>query len=206
MGTRKAALPPERRDELLDVATREFADNGFDGASLNRIIRACGMSKSSFYYYYESKEALFDAAVTRIVDGLRGDLKIPDPGDLAAPGFWDEVERVGTDLMQVAGRNPRLIDFWRLFYATGAPSGEGSPLGRARAGIDDWLGRALAAGRAAGAVRDDMPPSLQGELTLAALWTIDAWALRNLWRTDADEAMRIKCLQVGVIRRMVGTG
>lgn len=203
MGTRKAALAPGRRDELLDVATREFARHGFDGASLNRIIRACGMSKSSFYHYYESKEALFDAAVTRVVDGLRADLKIPDPDDLAAPGFWDEVERIGDDLMRAAGRDPRLIDFWRLFYAPGAPSGDDSPLGRAKAGINDWLGRAVSAGRSAGAVRDDMPASLQGELTLAALWTIDAWALRHLWETDAEEAMRIKCLQLDLIKRML---
>ncbi|WP_205717980.1 TetR family transcriptional regulator [Actinomadura soli] len=43
MGSEKAVLPLERRRELLDTAMREFVRHGFGGASLNRIIRSCGM-------------------------------------------------------------------------------------------------------------------------------------------------------------------
>lgn len=203
VGSDKAVLPPVRRRELLDAAMREFVRHGFGGASLNRIIRSCGMSKSSFYHYYASKEALFDAVVTAIVDELRAALKVPDPEELAVPGFWDEVARLSDELMRAAAHDRRLIDLWRLFYAPDAPTGDDGPLGRVKAGIDRWLEQVVAAGRSVGAIRDDVPPSLQSELTLAMVWTIDAWALRQLKETDAEEGRCLADLQLDLIRRML---
>ncbi|MFI0404259.1 TetR/AcrR family transcriptional regulator [Actinomadura sp. 3N508] len=203
MGSEKAVLPPERRRELLDTAMREFVRHGFGGASLNRIIRSCGMSKSSFYHYYASKEALFDAVVTAVADGLRDSVKIPEPDEFAVPGFWDAAARLSDELMRAAGRDRRLIDLWRLFYVPDAPAAEDGPLGRVRAGIDGWLGGVLAAGRSAGAVRDDLPPSLQSEITLAVLWTIDAWALKNLKDLDVAEGRRLAAVQLDLLRRLL---
>ncbi|MFI0370800.1 TetR/AcrR family transcriptional regulator [Actinomadura sp. 1N219] len=203
MGSEKAVLPPERRRELLDTAMREFVRHGFGGASLNRIIRSCGMSKSSFYHYYASKEALFDAVVTAIADGLRDSVKVPEPDEFAVPDFWDAVARLSDDLMRAAGRDRRLIDLWRLFYVPDAPAPGDGPLGRVKAGIDGWLGGVLAAGRSVGAVRDDLPPSLQSELTLALLWTIDAWALKNLDAIDVAEGRRLAGLQLAMLRRLL---
>ncbi|TDC82158.1 TetR/AcrR family transcriptional regulator [Actinomadura sp. 7K507] len=199
----KAVLPPERRSELLDLAMEEFVRHGFGGASLNRIIRSCGMSKSSFYHYFESKEALFDAVVNALVDELNDAVKVPEPDSLAVPGFWDEVARMSDDLMGAAAVDCRLIDFWRLFYVPDAPAHDGGSLARVKRGIDDWLGRALAAGRSAGAVRDDLPPSLQGELTLATLWTINAWALRHLGETDIAEGQRLAHVQIDLLRGLL---
>ncbi|WUI01513.1 TetR/AcrR family transcriptional regulator [Spirillospora sp. NBC_00431] len=204
-GSGKGVLPPERRRELLDTAMREFVRHGFGGASLNRIIRSCGMSKSSFYHYYASKEALFDAVVAGITGGLRDSVKVPAPEEFAVPGFWDAVARLSADLMRAAGRDRRLIDLWRLFYVSDAPVAEDGPLAQLKAGIDGWLGGVLAAGRAAGAIRDDMPPSLQSELTLAMLWTIDAWALKNLRDIDIAEGRRLAALQLDLLRRLLAT-
>ena len=58
--------PPERHRLLFETAAREFAAHGFENASLNAIIRACGLSKSSFYHFFASKEALFDRVVVTI--------------------------------------------------------------------------------------------------------------------------------------------
>jgi hypothetical protein len=41
-------MAPDRWDRLLRAAAQEFAQAGYEHASLNRVIRACGMSKSSF--------------------------------------------------------------------------------------------------------------------------------------------------------------
>lgn len=203
MGSNRAVLPPDKRGELLGTAMREFVRHGFGGASLNRIIRSCGMSKSSFYHYFESKEALFDAVVTGITGDLRESVRVPAPEEFAVPGFWDAVARLSDDLMSAAARDRRLIDLWRLFYVSDAPSGEDGPLGRVRAGIDGWLAGVLAAGRSAGAVRADLPASLQAELTLALLWAFDAWALKNIREIDAAEGRRLADRQLDLLRRLL---
>jgi AcrR family transcriptional regulator len=56
---------PARRDELLDVAQRLFARNGYDGTSVNLIIAELGVSKGAFYHYFESKEDLVEALACR---------------------------------------------------------------------------------------------------------------------------------------------
>lgn len=56
---------PARRDELLDVAQRLFARNGYDATSVNHIIAELGVSKGAFYHYFDSKEDLVEALACR---------------------------------------------------------------------------------------------------------------------------------------------
>ena len=56
---------PARRDEMLDVAQRLFALNGYDGTSVAQIIGELGVSKGAFYHYFESKEDLVEALACR---------------------------------------------------------------------------------------------------------------------------------------------
>lgn len=53
------------KDELLNEALKEFADKGFDSASLNQIIKRSGISKGSFYYHFDNKEELFSSVMHR---------------------------------------------------------------------------------------------------------------------------------------------
>jgi AcrR family transcriptional regulator len=55
----------EKRELLLDSATNEFAANGYDDASINRILLAAGFSKGSFYYYFDDKADLAAAVLER---------------------------------------------------------------------------------------------------------------------------------------------
>src|SRR5947208_4434855 len=45
--------------EILEVATREFADNGFDGARVDEIAARTRTTKRMIYYYFTSKEQLY---------------------------------------------------------------------------------------------------------------------------------------------------
>lgn len=65
---RNAALTRER---MLEVATREFAERGYDGASLEAIVMACEISKNLIYHYFESKEGLFIAVMERAYGAMR---------------------------------------------------------------------------------------------------------------------------------------
>jgi AcrR family transcriptional regulator len=49
----------ETRDKLLRVAREVFEQDGFDGASVSRIVDEANVSRGTFYLYFESKEDIF---------------------------------------------------------------------------------------------------------------------------------------------------
>lgn len=52
-----------KRRQILDGARCVFMREGFDGASMNDIARAAGVSKGTLYVYFGSKEDLFEALI-----------------------------------------------------------------------------------------------------------------------------------------------
>jgi AcrR family transcriptional regulator len=52
-----------KRQQILDGARRCFLENGFDGASMNDIVKAAAVSKGTVYAYFPSKEKLFEALI-----------------------------------------------------------------------------------------------------------------------------------------------
>jgi AcrR family transcriptional regulator len=53
----------QKRQQILDGARQAFLAHGFDGSSMNDIVRAAGVSKATVYAYFPSKEKLFEALV-----------------------------------------------------------------------------------------------------------------------------------------------
>lgn len=49
----------ERKDELIKAALDEFIQTDYEKASLNNIIKNAQISKGTFYYHFENKEALY---------------------------------------------------------------------------------------------------------------------------------------------------
>lgn len=201
-GAQTGVLPPQRRQALLATAAGEFAGAGYQRASLNRIIRSCRMSKSSFYHYFDSKEALFDATVLDAAQRLLAALPVPAPDRLVGPDFWIRIDELIAGLAQIGEPAGRTL--WALFYLTDAPNGPGSALSRLRAGIDGWLAAALAAGRAAGTVRTDLPASLQATLALAVLQAMDEWTLHQIDAISPDELAALVDGQLQALHRLLG--
>lgn len=56
---------PSRWTELVDAAADEFAERGFDGATIEGIAGRVGILKGSVYHYVRSKEELLFAVVER---------------------------------------------------------------------------------------------------------------------------------------------
>jgi AcrR family transcriptional regulator len=55
--------PVRTMTEILDAATREFAEKGLSGARIDAIAEATRTSKRMIYYYYVSKEGLYLAVL-----------------------------------------------------------------------------------------------------------------------------------------------
>lgn len=70
----------ERQGQILDAAFEEFAAQGFRGATIKRIAqRARLQSQGLIYWYFASKEALFQAVLGRNLPILQ---LVLDPGPL----------------------------------------------------------------------------------------------------------------------------
>ncbi len=52
-------LPPDKQERVLDAALTEFADQGYQAASLNRLVAQAGIAKGSLYQYFPNKEGIF---------------------------------------------------------------------------------------------------------------------------------------------------
>jgi AcrR family transcriptional regulator len=68
-------MPPAdksaRKTRILDAAERAFADSGFAGASLRRIVRDARVNLATVYYYFGSKQGLMQAVFQRRFGPLR---------------------------------------------------------------------------------------------------------------------------------------
>src|SRR5664279_6287596 len=66
-------LDPEahavRRDAFIDVAQRLIQAKGYEQMSVQDVLDELDASRGAFYHYFDSKTALLEAVVTRIVDG-----------------------------------------------------------------------------------------------------------------------------------------
>ena len=61
---RKEARP----SEIVEAAFAEFAERGFGNSTLAGIARRAGISRTTIYLYYETKEAIFEAAIRGSVE------------------------------------------------------------------------------------------------------------------------------------------
>lgn len=57
-------LPEEKRNTIISAAIDEFAEYGLENASTNRIVANSGISKGSFYQYFEDKQDVFTYLLT----------------------------------------------------------------------------------------------------------------------------------------------
>jgi len=65
-------------DRILDAARDAFAEEGFDGARLDEIGRAAGVSKQLVYHYFKTKEELYGVVLDRIAEEMFAMLDGPD--------------------------------------------------------------------------------------------------------------------------------
>jgi AcrR family transcriptional regulator len=61
----------ERKQQLLDAASRLFAEQGYAATRVVDIVEAAGVAKGLFYWYFENKEALFRELAEDIRQRLR---------------------------------------------------------------------------------------------------------------------------------------
>lgn len=103
-----ASDAPQR---ILDAARREFADHGLSGARMDVIARSAGVNKALPFYYFSSKEKLYEEVVARVMTEYLGLIRpILTPG-LTPESLLEQLPRVvieffsrKRDFLRIVGR------------------------------------------------------------------------------------------------------
>lgn len=102
-------LPEEKRRRIVDCAVGEFAEHGYNMASISRMVAAAGIAKGSFYQYFEDKEDLYAHVIDSEI--VRPKLRILEEGKNKFKGL--NIARLlcaqCKNLMHEFGHNPRLL-------------------------------------------------------------------------------------------------
>jgi AcrR family transcriptional regulator len=77
----------ERRQQLLDIGRRLFAERGFDGTSIEEIAAQAGVSKPVVYEHFGGKEGLYAVVVDREVERLTAVTVALSEGPYSKPKF-----------------------------------------------------------------------------------------------------------------------
>jgi AcrR family transcriptional regulator len=144
------ARKPYDIDSLTDVALAVFADRGYDGASMDDVARAAGITKASIYHHVAGKEALLERGLNRALDALFAILDEPSATTGAADARFAFIVRrvVETTLT-------RLPELTVLFRVRGASDVQRDALDRRRA-FDRHIAELVATAQAEGTVRTDI--------------------------------------------------
>src|SRR5712671_8043196 len=65
---RKRMTGKERREQLLEIGRRLFAERGFEGTSIEEIAAQAGVSKPVVYEHFGGKEGLYAVIVDREIE------------------------------------------------------------------------------------------------------------------------------------------
>jgi AcrR family transcriptional regulator len=72
-GRQEAAMagpPGATYRRIMESALRELSAGGYASVSMQRVADGAGVSKPTVYYYFDSKEGLFAAMLSEIMDGI----------------------------------------------------------------------------------------------------------------------------------------
>jgi TetR/AcrR family transcriptional repressor of nem operon len=104
-----------RRNEILDVAQRLVTTRGYERMTIQDILNELRIAKGTLYHYFDSKQALLEALLERMMDEVEQTLLplVNDPK--LAP--LDKFHRFFATLNHYrAEQKPFLLELWRVWY------------------------------------------------------------------------------------------
>ena len=115
---RREAVRVETRRRILEAARETFSARGYHATSVADVVRASGLSKGGFYFYFPSKEAVFEALYDELADELYERVLAaasvePDPLERLADGVRAFIRgcheiRAAKLVFEAGGMNPLL--------------------------------------------------------------------------------------------------
>ncbi|SHK62653.1 transcriptional regulator, TetR family [Pseudonocardia thermophila] len=166
---RRPRRPANGPGSLLEVCVLEFTTRGYDATSMEDLSRAAGITKSSFYHHFPSKEALLRAGLEVALNGLFSVLD--EPG--AKTGT--PVQRLRHIVTSQVAVLQRELPYVRLLLRVrGNTETERWALERRRA-YDAHIAGLVREAMEAGELRADVDPTLAARLLSGLVNSVAEW-------------------------------
>jgi AcrR family transcriptional regulator len=160
---------PYNMDAIVDVAVQVFLRHGYDGASLDQVAEAAGITKASIYYHAEGKEALLKHGAGRALDALFAVLEEPAAIEGRA---LDRLKHVVRRTVEITVK--RLPEVALLLRVRGNTETERWILDRRRR-FDRLVAKIVDEAQAKGELRADIEAGLITRLLFGMLNSITEW-------------------------------
>jgi AcrR family transcriptional regulator len=72
--TKRIAQGRATRDQLIEIATQLFAEQGYEGTSIETVLTAAGVSRGALYHHFSGKDTLFEAVVESVENRVMAEL------------------------------------------------------------------------------------------------------------------------------------
>ncbi len=199
--SRFAKMPSEKRERLLTIAAQEFAAYGFERASLNRILEAAQIGKSSAYYYFEDKADLFCAVVTYCVERLRLAPPAETIAALTAETFWATLAETHAQPLLDAQQQPWLFGAARAVERLTPESLQHESLAHLAQQLMSGMNLVIQRGQELRLIRADLPQELLLAWFRAIDGTSDDWLVAHLKQLDQETIRKISRQTIYTIRQ-----
>lgn len=196
-------LEPEKQEAILKAAGEEFAERGYEGASINRIILRSGMSKGSVYYYFEDKADLFATTLHRSTQRIIEEVGWFSLEVLGPDEFWDALLELTHRTVDWARRNDWWIRLGRAFHRLQQEAGGGPASERFKEVGYGWWKAIILRGQALGVIRTDLPLDLLVEIVVGADQGGDRWMVEHWEEFSGREISKIVDSRVDLLRDML---
>jgi len=185
-------LSAQKQERILEAAAKEFAAHGYEGASLNQILDAAGISKGAAYYYFDDKADLFATTVLHYSQELMADLSY-DLARFTAVNFWDELTAVYQQQFTSYMERPWVFGVAKAGGSLTTEMLTEGPLVELWEQAQFLLAQLIERGRDLGIIRADMPEDLLLMLLIAVDDAHDRWLFAHwseLSSADLEQAAR----------------
>ena len=195
-------LDDDTRRRILETAAEEFAARGFDGTSLNQLIDRLGMSKGSFYYYFDDKADLF-STVADHAWGIFLPSTAVDLSVFTAENYWKVLSGFMRETRARVREYPWMVGFTRMIYDPPAVPEIQRSLAEKFTVARELQAALIHRGQELGTVRDDLPVDLMLALLTGADEAADRWFVDHWDHESEDEIERLFEEVFAIFQRMM---
>ena len=182
-------MPEDKKEWLLEAAAKEFAANGYEKASMNRLLERAGISKGTAYYYFEDKADLIATVVRHYWLEFMDDPRSVYSG-YQAEDFWRKIEELYLHPFEDIEEYPWMLGLSRAVWELPLEIRSSGHLGAVFSEAMMWTRELVRKGRELGVMRADLPAELLMELITTLDSVHDRWLAAH-WE-EMDRAERDK--------------
>jgi len=195
-------LPPEKREQILETAAKEFAAHGYKDASLNKILAKAGISKGAAYYYFDNKADLYVTTVTRYATEMLASLTVDFEG-LTAVSFWPALQNLYAQQFIQYAERPWVFGVVKSDGPIDKEALANMQLGEASQNVEGMLESIMRQGMALGTVRTDLPDELLFSLVMAVDDAHDNWLLGQMSSMTEAELQSAAEQAINLLQRLL---